>query len=222
MRWIGSLVAETFRILMRGGVFLYPADARRGYGEGRLRLVYEAHPIALIVERAGGAASTRTRSHSRPCDAKSPHQRTPVDHGLIARSASNGSTCCITGPAFVREQRRAAICATRPVSSEGRPGDVPIEHPIISVTGSSGAGTTSVKQTFEQIFRRERIRRPISRATRSIATTGPKCATRWRRRRNAAISTSAISAPKPICSRSSRRRFASTARGYRTDAPLRP
>jgi len=41
-----------------GGVFLYPADARRSYREGRLRLLYEAHPIALIMEWAGGAAST--------------------------------------------------------------------------------------------------------------------------------------------------------------------
>jgi len=57
MRWIGSLVAEAYRILVRGGVFLYPADARPGYREGRLRLIYEAHPIALIMEWAGGAAS---------------------------------------------------------------------------------------------------------------------------------------------------------------------
>ena len=58
MRWIASLVAEVYRILMRGGVFLYPADNRNGYGNGRLRLVYEAHPMAFIVEQAGGAAST--------------------------------------------------------------------------------------------------------------------------------------------------------------------
>ena len=52
MRWIGSLVAEAYRILMRGGVFLYPADARAGYREGRLRLLYEAHPMALVMEWA--------------------------------------------------------------------------------------------------------------------------------------------------------------------------
>jgi fructose-1,6-bisphosphatase I len=56
MRWIGSLVAESLRILVRGGVFLYPADARPGYREGRLRLLYEAHPMALVMEWAGGAA----------------------------------------------------------------------------------------------------------------------------------------------------------------------
>src|SRR5262249_49460617 len=54
MRWIGSLVAEAYRILVRGGVFLYPADARPAYHHGRLRLLYEAHPIALIMEWAGG------------------------------------------------------------------------------------------------------------------------------------------------------------------------
>jgi len=58
MRWLASLVAECHRILSRGGIFLYPGDDRPGYGEGRLRLVYEAAPIAMIMEQAGGRAST--------------------------------------------------------------------------------------------------------------------------------------------------------------------
>ncbi len=49
-------------------------------------------------------------------------------------------------------------------------------HPIISITGSSGAGTTSVKKTFEQIFRRENVPRPTSKATPSTATIAPRCA----------------------------------------------
>jgi len=57
MRWTGSLVADAYRIIMRGGVFLYPGDERAGYGQGRLRLLYEANPVALIVERAGGSAT---------------------------------------------------------------------------------------------------------------------------------------------------------------------
>ncbi|WP_084705229.1 class 1 fructose-bisphosphatase [Beijerinckia mobilis] len=57
MRWIASLVADCYRILMRGGLFLYPADQRTGYGEGRLRLLYEANPIAFLVEQAGGKAT---------------------------------------------------------------------------------------------------------------------------------------------------------------------
>lgn len=61
MRWIASLVAETHRILTRGGIFLYPADARQGYEQGRLRLVYECAPIAMLIEQAGGKATTGTR-----------------------------------------------------------------------------------------------------------------------------------------------------------------
>jgi fructose-1,6-bisphosphatase I len=58
MRWIASMVAEAHRILMRGGVYLYPGDARQGYRNGRLRLLYEANPIGFVIEQAGGAAST--------------------------------------------------------------------------------------------------------------------------------------------------------------------
>lgn len=57
MRWIASLVAETHRILTRGGVFLYPADRRKGYERGRLRLLYECAPIAMLIEQAGGQAT---------------------------------------------------------------------------------------------------------------------------------------------------------------------
>jgi fructose-1,6-bisphosphatase I len=80
MRWIGSLVAESLRILVRGGVFLYPADARPGYREGRLRLLYEAHPMALVMEWAGGAATTGRR-RILELSAKSPHQRVPLIMG---------------------------------------------------------------------------------------------------------------------------------------------
>jgi len=58
MRWIASLVAEAHRILMRGGVFLYPRDTKDPAKAGRLRLLYEANPIALLMEQAGGRAST--------------------------------------------------------------------------------------------------------------------------------------------------------------------
>ena len=82
MRWIGSLVAEALRILVRGGVFLYPADARPGYREGRLRLLYEAHPMALVMEWAGGAATTGRR-RIMELGAKSPHQRVPLIMGSL-------------------------------------------------------------------------------------------------------------------------------------------
>ena len=58
MRWVASLVAETHRILTRGGVFLYPRDTKDPAQEGRLRLLYEANPIAFLIEQAGGRAST--------------------------------------------------------------------------------------------------------------------------------------------------------------------
>ncbi len=58
MRWVASLVAETHRILMRGGVFLYPRDRKDPSKAGRLRLLYEANPIGFVIEQAGGRAST--------------------------------------------------------------------------------------------------------------------------------------------------------------------
>ena len=62
MRWNGSLVADAYRIFRRGGIFLYPEDSRKGYEAGRLRLVYEANPIAYLVEQAGGKASDGQRN----------------------------------------------------------------------------------------------------------------------------------------------------------------
>ena len=58
MRWIASMVAEAHRILMRGGVFMYPRDTKSPARAGRLRLLYEANPIGFIMEQAGGGAST--------------------------------------------------------------------------------------------------------------------------------------------------------------------
>jgi len=58
MRWIASMVAEAHRILMRGGVFMYPRDNKDPSKPGRLRLLYEANPIGMIMEQAGGRAST--------------------------------------------------------------------------------------------------------------------------------------------------------------------
>jgi len=61
MRWIASLIADAHRILMRGGVYLYPRDEREATRQGRLRLLYEASPIAMVIEQAGGRASTGTQ-----------------------------------------------------------------------------------------------------------------------------------------------------------------
>ncbi len=77
MRWVASMVAEVHRILCRGGVFLYPADAENMKKGGKLRLMYEANPMAFIVEQAGGGAST---GRTRIMDLKPTHlhQRVPV------------------------------------------------------------------------------------------------------------------------------------------------
>jgi fructose-1,6-bisphosphatase I len=80
MRWTASPVADIQRILSRGGIFLYPGDLRDGYALGRLRLIYEANPLAFVVEQAGGAAST---GRQRIMDAVPVqlHQHTPVIAG---------------------------------------------------------------------------------------------------------------------------------------------
>jgi fructose-1,6-bisphosphatase I len=57
MRWVASMVADVHRILTRGGVFLYPWDKREPDKPGKLRLMYEANPMAWLVEQAGGAAT---------------------------------------------------------------------------------------------------------------------------------------------------------------------
>ena len=77
MRWIASLVAEVYRILTRGGVFLYPFDLRDPSKPGKLRIMYEANPMAFIIEQAGGACST---GRERILDIKPTgiHQRVPL------------------------------------------------------------------------------------------------------------------------------------------------
>ncbi|MDO5622802.1 MAG: class 1 fructose-bisphosphatase [Paracoccus sp. (in: a-proteobacteria)] len=86
MRWIASLVAETHRILTRGGVFLYPSDSRKGYERGRLRLLYECAPIAMLIEQAGGLATDGT---SRILDQVPDdlHARTPLVFGSLEKVA---------------------------------------------------------------------------------------------------------------------------------------
>jgi fructose-1,6-bisphosphatase I / sedoheptulose-1,7-bisphosphatase len=77
MRWIASMVAEVHRILVRGGVFMYPRDTRDPEKPGRLRLMYEASPISFLVEQAGGAASTG-RQRLMELLPHQLHQRVPV------------------------------------------------------------------------------------------------------------------------------------------------
>jgi fructose-1,6-bisphosphatase I len=77
MRWIASMVADVFRILTRGGIFMYPRDTKDPSKPGRLRLMYEANPMAFIVEQAGGAATTG-RERILDLQPTELHQRVPV------------------------------------------------------------------------------------------------------------------------------------------------
>jgi fructose-1,6-bisphosphatase I len=86
MRWTGSFVAEIYRILVRGGIYLYPGDKRPGFRHGRMRLIYEANPVAFLVEQADGAASTG-RERLLETTARTLHQRTPIFIGSRAEVA---------------------------------------------------------------------------------------------------------------------------------------
>ena len=77
MRWVGSMVADILRILMRGGIFLYPLDSETVSKGGRLRLLYEANPMAWLVEGAGGL-STTGRQEILDVEPTGIHQRVPV------------------------------------------------------------------------------------------------------------------------------------------------
>lgn len=77
MRWVASMVAEIHRILTRGGIFMYPRDYKDPSKPGRLRLMYEANPMAMIIEQAGGAASTGTQ-RILEVTPDGLHQRVPV------------------------------------------------------------------------------------------------------------------------------------------------
>jgi fructose-1,6-bisphosphatase I len=77
MRWVASMVADVHRILVRGGIFMYPADTRDAQMPGKLRLMYEANPMAFIVEQAGGAA-TDGRGRILDILPHKLHQRVPV------------------------------------------------------------------------------------------------------------------------------------------------
>jgi fructose-1,6-bisphosphatase I len=80
MRWVASMVAEVHRILVRGGVFMYPIDTKLQAKGGKLRLMYEANPMSWIVEQAGGAATTGTMRILEIVPTHL-HQRVPVMMG---------------------------------------------------------------------------------------------------------------------------------------------
>jgi fructose-1,6-bisphosphatase I len=107
MRWTGSPVAEIYRILSRGGIYLYPGDRRTSFRTGRIRLIYEANPLALLIEQAGGRASTGVE---RVLDVvpKELHQRIPLIAGsageveLVDRLHSRPPSLVYRSPLFGR------------------------------------------------------------------------------------------------------------------------
>lgn len=106
-RWIASMVAEAHRILMKGGVYLYPRDLRKGYENGRLRLLYEASPIAFLIEQAGGKAFDG-RTRILDLIPTTIHQRVPLMFGSadevdrIARYKSDPNLVVARAPLFHR------------------------------------------------------------------------------------------------------------------------
>lgn len=83
MRWVASMVAEVYRLLTRGGIFMYPLDKKIRQQGGKLRLMYEANPMSFIIEQAGGMSSTGYQRilEIQPEDI---HQRVPVIMGSAA------------------------------------------------------------------------------------------------------------------------------------------
>jgi len=81
MRWVASMVAELYRVMCRGGIFMYPRDHKDPKKVGKLRLLYEANPMSFIVEQAGGICST---GYGRIMDVQPTdlHQRLGVIMGL--------------------------------------------------------------------------------------------------------------------------------------------
>ena len=110
MRWVASLVAETHRILTRGGVFLYPRDSKDPAKPGRLRLLYEVNPVAFIIEQAGGLASTG-RKRVLDIAPKELHQRTAFIFGQAPGSLQHPHV-------VLRIGRDAAHLAEDPVVGE--------------------------------------------------------------------------------------------------------
>lgn len=78
MRWVAAMVADVHRVLMRGGVFLYPWDKREPHKPGKLRLMYEGNPMALLVEQAGGKATTDGVQRILDVEPTQLHQRIPI------------------------------------------------------------------------------------------------------------------------------------------------
>ena len=117
MRWVASMVADVFRVLSRGGIFMYPRDSKNK--DGRLRLMYEANPMAMIVEQAGGSA-TDGRTRILDLQPKALHQRVAVVLG-----SKNEDEQVAAYHSYRRSRRKAAPQKKRP--GLARPSHVSLE-----------------------------------------------------------------------------------------------
>ena len=213
MRWIASLVAEVHRILVRGGLFMYPRDTKDPAKPGRLRLLYEANPMAMLVEQAGGAASTG-RGRILEVEPTSLHQRVPVILGSRDEVERIESL-----PPRPRRGHRAPVGAAplrRALAvHEGLKGEstMSAKHPIIAITGSSGRrhhlGHAHLRADLPARERQRGLHR--GRQLPPLRPRGDE-GRRWRRRIAPATAPSATSAPRRTSSPSSRSCSATTAR----------
>ena len=210
-----ALVAEAYRILTRGGVFLYPADARPGYGNGRLRLALRGAPDG-VADRAGRRrAPPRAASASSTSSPQSAAPARAADPRLARRGRAHRARLHLRSRLLVASDCAPLFARARPVprcrSEATRMSDQASDH-LRSPAPPAPARPRSSK-TFEQIFRREKVDAAyiegdaFHRYDRAEMRDAA-----WRRRPSAATSISAISAPRPTCSRSSKRRSATMAR----------
>jgi fructose-1,6-bisphosphatase I len=81
MRWNAAMVGDVHRVISRGGAFIYPGDNRAGIENGKIRLLYEANPLAMLMENAGGKAVTNQGKRILDIKPESLHQRVPVFMG---------------------------------------------------------------------------------------------------------------------------------------------
>jgi len=93
MRWVAAMVADVHRIMMRGGVFLYPWDKREPNKPGKLRLMYEGNPMSFLVEQAGGKSTTDGRAAILDVSPTELHQRVPVILGSANEIDIIADTC---------------------------------------------------------------------------------------------------------------------------------
>ena len=107
MRWIASMAADAYRVLLRGGVYLFPDDARPGYGKGRLHLLYEANPVAFLIEQGGGLAIDGV-NRILDLELSDLHARTPLIFGatdkveLVREYFLDGHRSAARAPLFGR------------------------------------------------------------------------------------------------------------------------